>query len=93
MCHSTEGPYVQEVKAALVSLGINVSIHIFSDNKDPPILLAQDVIFLLDLEESLVHGFSQTSFISMKAFLTELRTKLIWAIPAPRSNATTRGPL
>jgi hypothetical protein len=75
LVHDVNGPYVQDVRSALEVQGISVDIFTFGQE-----LPSQDVISLLDLQESTVHEFTEESFKTTVSYLQTLNTKMVWVL-------------
>ncbi|PHH93162.1 hypothetical protein CDD83_18 [Cordyceps sp. RAO-2017] len=74
LCYGPRGPYVEEVRESLASLGIAVDTCILGQP-----LPGQDVISLLELEKPLVDDLCEESFRSLIGHMRELDGRLIWA--------------
>ncbi|KAL7940024.1 polyketide synthase [Trichoderma barbatum] len=75
LAHDANGPYVKNVKSALELQGISVDVFNFGQQLPP-----QDVISLLDLQESTVHEFTEESFKTMISHLQTLNAKMVWVL-------------
>jgi hypothetical protein len=78
LCHAPDGPYVPETRKALEKLGISVDTCQLSQN-----LPNNDVISLLDLQEPVLHGMTETTFTHVIGSLKSLKkNSMIWATQA-----------
>jgi hypothetical protein len=73
LCHSTEGPYFNEVKNSIEAQGISVEPHLFGD-----VLPGQDVVSILDLQEATVHELTEVTFGQLIDHLKALESNLLW---------------
>ncbi|KAG9249431.1 polyketide synthase [Emericellopsis atlantica] len=68
-----EGPYYHEVKASLVAQGMTVHPHRLGD-----VLPRQDIVSILDLQQPILHDFSEQSFHQVLEVVKSLQSKLVW---------------
>lgn len=74
MYNDLDGPYVQEMKEYLESIGVRVDLCHFGDSFPP----SQDIISLIDFQDPLVHSATEESFHQLVGYLVELKARLFW---------------
>lgn len=78
LCHTPDGPYVQEVRDDLEALDVTVDLCRFGQDLSP----RNDVISLLDLQEPILHGMSEETFQAIQGYVSSHKASIVWATRA-----------
>ncbi|KAJ5279261.1 hypothetical protein N7478_004633 [Penicillium angulare] len=82
LCYDPEGPYVQEFLDRLLDLEITTDVCNFGSDLPP----SQDIISLLEIENSIVHDMSEETFKTLLNYLQTLQSNVLWVTPAAQVN-------
>jgi hypothetical protein len=77
LSYTPEAPWIDEIRTNLQSRQIAIDVCLFGQALRPH----QPVISLLDLQDLVVHSFSDDSFDTMMNYLKSHKTCIIWAMP------------
>lgn len=77
LCHTTNGPYLAEMRRRLDSMGIAVETCLWGQP-----LPDCDIISLLDLHEPLLHEMSEEIFKTIVGYFQKHKARMIWVTEA-----------
>ncbi|KAI1300936.1 putative polyketide synthase [Xylaria venustula] len=81
LSYTLEAPLLSETRKSLESCGVAVDTRAFGDPLPPH----QPLISFLDLQDPVVHGFSDTSFETVVRYLRAHKAHICWVMPVSQA--------